>query len=73
MVAGTGPLHDDFKRSYPTATFLGHIEGGRLQQIYQGASLLVVPSEWYENAPFVGARGHGLREAYHRQPNWRAS
>jgi glycosyltransferase involved in cell wall biosynthesis len=74
VVAGTGPMGDDFKANYSTAKFVGHQSGAALQETISGASVVVVPSEWYENCPMsvleamaygkpvVGSRMGGIPE-----------
>lgn len=74
VVAGTGPLADEFKAKYPVAQFVGHVVGDALKEIIAGAALVVVPSEWYENCPMsvleamaygkpvVGSRMGGIPE-----------
>jgi len=74
VVAGTGPMGDDFKAKYPTAKFVGHQSDATLQETISGASVVVVPSEWYENCPMsvleamaygkpvVGSRMGGIPE-----------
>ncbi len=73
-IAGTGPLEEVLKQQFPLATFLGHVSGGQLKQVMDGASVVVVPSEWYENCPMsvleamaygkpvVGSRMGGIPE-----------
>ena len=51
VVAGNGPLADGFKQKYGRAKFVGHLSGDLLKETIAGASVLVVPSEWYENCP----------------------
>jgi glycosyltransferase involved in cell wall biosynthesis len=51
IVAGTGPLEKQLRSDYPKATYLGHVSGQMLQDTLGGASVIVVPSEWYENCP----------------------
>jgi len=60
-VAGTGPLELDFRARYPQARFLGHLSGGGLADAINGAALIVVPSECYENCPMsiLEAMAHG--------------
>jgi glycosyltransferase involved in cell wall biosynthesis len=57
-IAGTGPLLQSLedqvaKSSLKNVTFEGHCTGERLAALYRGASVVVVPSEWFENAPMV--------------------
>lgn len=61
VVAGTGPLADEFKAKYPAAQFVGHLGGAALQETIAGAAAVVVPSEWYENCPMsvLEAMAHG--------------
>lgn len=51
VVAGTGPLEKSLKERYPKARFLGHVTGQTLHQTLHAASVVVVPSEWFENCP----------------------
>lgn len=51
VVAGTGPMADEFKKNYPGANFLGHVSGDALKKVIAGAATVVVPSEWFENCP----------------------
>jgi glycosyltransferase involved in cell wall biosynthesis len=53
LIAGTGPLHDQLKVQYPQAQFVGHLSGDILQQTLASASIVVVPSECYENCPMA--------------------
>jgi glycosyltransferase involved in cell wall biosynthesis len=74
IVAGTGPLSDEYKRDYPDAQFVGHVSGNRLMDIIKRAAAVVVPSECYENCPMsvleamaygkpvVGSRMGGIPE-----------
>jgi glycosyltransferase involved in cell wall biosynthesis len=50
-VAGTGPLAAALPARYPKARFLGHLNGPSLERTIRRASLIVVPSECYENCP----------------------
>ena len=61
IVAGTGPMEADLRARYPLARFLGHVTGGELEDTLRRASLVVVPSEWYENCPMsvLEAMAHG--------------
>lgn len=51
VVAGTGPLESELKARYSNAKFIGHVTGDTLHQAIRAASVIVVPSEWYENCP----------------------
>lgn len=61
-IVGTGPEESALKRTAATiganVRFHGHQEVARLNEIIAGARALVLPSEWYENAPI------SLLEAY---------
>lgn len=61
LIAGTGPLEERLRRAYPDARYLGHLSGDILERTIRGASLIVVPSEWYENCPMsvLEAMAHG--------------
>lgn len=53
-IAGTGPLEDECRQlaaSMPQVTLEGHCGGEKLRELYRQAAMVVVPSEWYENAP----------------------
>lgn len=50
-IAGTGPLEAELRARHPAAHWLGHLSGEELARTLAGASLVVVPSEWYENCP----------------------
>lgn len=50
-VCGTGPLLQALRGAAPDAEFLGHRTGNGLAEIIAAASLIVVPSECYENCP----------------------
>ena len=54
-IAGSGPLDAEIRdlverRNLPV-TLEGFCDGPRLAQLYRGAAFVIVPSEWYENAP----------------------
>jgi glycosyltransferase involved in cell wall biosynthesis len=54
-VAGTGPMEASLKtmaeKDGGSIVFEGHCGGERLAELYRNAAFVVVPSEWYENAP----------------------
>lgn len=51
VVAGTGPLLDVLKTQYNPSILVGYLAGDALKEIIRKASVVVVPSEWYENCP----------------------
>lgn len=51
VVAGTGPLEKQLKEKFPEVKYTGHITGDALRATIENASVVVVPSEWYENCP----------------------
>lgn len=74
-VCGTGPLLDELSgEQLPNVAFLGYQSGAALRSIIRKASIICVPSEWYENCPMsvleamaygkpvVGARMGGIPE-----------
>lgn len=76
-LAGTGPLEGELKAlagGSPLVEFLGFRSGEALWSLVRGARAVVLPSEWYENAPMsvlesyalgkpvVGARIGGIPE-----------
>jgi len=62
LVAGTGPELDEMRalasQLNADVTFLGHLGGSQLHDVIRGSRAVVLPSEWYENAPM------SLLEAY---------
>lgn len=51
VVAGTGPLLDVLKTQYNPSIFVGYVTDEPLKALIDKASLIVVPSEIYENCP----------------------
>jgi len=51
LVAGTGPLEEELHARYPKAHFLGHLSGPALADAIRNASVVVTPSNCYENCP----------------------
>jgi len=55
VVVGTGPLENDLRSQASIlgadVTFNGYLSGRPLHDAIGGARALVLPSEWYENAP----------------------
>lgn len=50
-VAGTGPLTDMLRRTYPGLELLGYQSGESLRQLIEQASAILLPSEVFENCP----------------------
>lgn len=54
-VAGTGPMEPTLRalaeKDGGFITLEGHCGGSKLAELYRNAAFVVVPSEWYENAP----------------------
>lgn len=54
-IAGTGPYEQALKQLIPadcnTIEFLGFCQGDQLWSLIQHARAIVIPSQWYENAP----------------------
>jgi glycosyltransferase involved in cell wall biosynthesis len=67
-IVGDGPLkaeYEDFVAEHKLnhVTFEGYKSGEDLRRLYENAAFLVIPSEWYENAPMT------ILEAYvHGKP-----
>ena len=77
-VVGTGPMEAELKSLQQElcgdVEFLGYRSGGELHGLIRGARAVVLPSEWYENAPMnvlesfalgkpvIGARIGGIPE-----------
>jgi glycosyltransferase involved in cell wall biosynthesis len=54
VVAGTGPEGESLRRkASPSIELAGHLEREALLARVRGARALVLPSEWYENAPLA--------------------
>lgn len=51
VIAGTGPLDKQLREEFPRAKFTGHVTGDKLRATISNASVVVVPSECYENCP----------------------
>jgi glycosyltransferase involved in cell wall biosynthesis len=62
LVAGTGPELEEMRalaaQLNADVTFLGHLGGPQLHDVIRSCRAVVLPSEWYENAPV------SLLEAY---------
>jgi glycosyltransferase involved in cell wall biosynthesis len=55
-ICGDGPIADDLRRlaaGLPQVTFLGHLPADRLAAEIRRASVIAVPSRWYENFPYA--------------------
>jgi glycosyltransferase involved in cell wall biosynthesis len=51
VIVGTGPFEGELRSRYQGARFLGFLSGAELQKVIANASVIVVPSEGYENCP----------------------
>lgn len=64
VVAGTGPEEASLRRLAVEAgadvQFAGHLSGPGLEQAIAAAKALVLPSEWYENAPMSVLEAYAL-------------
>lgn len=65
-IVGDGPLKAEYEgfvaeHKLNHVTFEGYKSGEDLKQLYENAAFLVIPSEWYENAPMtiLEAYAHG--------------
>lgn len=57
-IVGDGPLKAEYEgfvadRKMDHVTFEGYKSGDDLKRLYENAAFLVMPSEWYENAPMT--------------------
>jgi glycosyltransferase involved in cell wall biosynthesis len=77
VIIGEGPMEGELKKTAKKDTrieFRGYLYGEKLNQVRKNAAAVVVPSEWYENAPLtileafalgkpvIGARIGGIPE-----------
>jgi len=58
IVAGEGPIEADLieyaqKEALENVEFVGYQSGKRLHDLIRNAAFVIVPSQWYENAPFA--------------------
>ena len=64
ILAGTGPeeaaLRDLVARTGADARFVGHLSGQELHRLIGQSRALVLPSEWYENAPISILEAYAL-------------
>jgi glycosyltransferase involved in cell wall biosynthesis len=64
ILAGTGPeeaaLRDLVARTGADASFVGHLSGQELHRLIGESRALVLPSEWYENAPISILEAYAL-------------
>lgn len=63
-VVGTGPLEAELKQKAKASNadiqFMGYQSGEPLKQLVAQSKAVVVPSEWYENAPLSIMEAYGL-------------
>lgn len=57
-VVGDGPMRDEYEayardNNINNVVFEGHKSGEDLKALFSNAAFLVIPSEWYENAPMT--------------------
>ncbi len=74
IIAGTGPIEDHLRNTFPQANFYGYTSGAELVRLIADAAFVVVPSEYYENCsmavleamacekPVIASRIGGLPE-----------
>lgn len=64
LVAGTGPQLDEMRalaaQLSADVTFLGYQTGEALHDVVRSARAIVLPSEWYENAPMSVLEAYGM-------------
>lgn len=64
MIVGAGPELDSLRALAATleadVTFLGYLVGEALHEAVRGARAVVLPSEWYENAPMSVLEAYAL-------------
>jgi glycosyltransferase involved in cell wall biosynthesis len=64
QVLGTGPALEEMRmlarELRADVTFSGHLEGDALHEVIRGARAVVLPSEWYENAPVSVLEAYAL-------------
>jgi len=64
LIAGTGPEMEAMQslaaRLGAPVRFLGHLSGSMLHDTIRSARAVVLPSEWYENAPMSVLEGYAL-------------
>jgi glycosyltransferase involved in cell wall biosynthesis len=64
MVAGTGPELEKLRmlaaKLKADVTFLGYLAGEKMHEAVRRARAVVLPSEWYENAPMSVLEGYAL-------------
>jgi glycosyltransferase involved in cell wall biosynthesis len=63
-IVGTGPLEEELKAIAEShgadITFYGYRSGEELQKLIKSSKALVLPSEWYENAPISILEAYSL-------------
>jgi glycosyltransferase involved in cell wall biosynthesis len=63
VVVGTGELEEELRASvvgYGNVSLVGRKSGGELWQLVSGSRAVVLPSEWYENAPMSILEAYAL-------------
>jgi glycosyltransferase involved in cell wall biosynthesis len=51
IVAGTGPMEQTLRQDFPGLELVGHRTGPALRELVEGASCVILASEWEENCP----------------------
>ena len=63
-IVGTGPLESELRAMVPENNrgieFLGYLAGEQLRRVIAGSQAVVLPSEWYENAPMSVLEAYAL-------------
>lgn len=62
-IAGTGPMEDELKalaQGHPNIEFLGFRSGQELWDLVRASRAVVLPSQWYENAPMSVLEAYAL-------------
>ena len=54
-IAGSGPLAESVKAVAPPIEYVGRVDGEAKEAFLDSVDVLVIPSEWEENAPLVAA------------------
>lgn len=66
-IVGTGPEEIELKNivsreKIPNVEFFGYRTGDELWRLVSGAEAIIVPSKWYENAPYIVVEAMALKK-----------